>query len=157
MNLKSTNRLWTFWIKRMSRMLYFRMLYFRSYGLQSPGYLKSLVSEHPLTINMLKDPKHCMTAFLSNFSITLSEILSLKMSLLIISKILGLFVNIMTVDEKYSLHNSEDLWQSIQQQLSKKQKTTFWILNISKKNMNLIAYELPKLWTSFQVLNARSI
>ena len=44
------------------------------------------------------------------------------MSLLLISEILGLFVNAVTVDDKYSLRNSENLPQKIQMILSKKQK-----------------------------------
>ena len=43
------------------------------------------------------------------------------MSLLVISKILGLFVNTLTVDDKYSLRNSENLRQPITMQLFKKQ------------------------------------
>ena len=44
------------------------------------------------------------------------------MSLLVISEILGLFVNTLTADDKYSLCNRENLLQSIQMQLSKEQK-----------------------------------
>ena len=44
------------------------------------------------------------------------------MSLLVISKILGLFVNTLTADDKYSFHNSENLREPFQMQLSKKQK-----------------------------------
>ena len=40
-----------------------------------------------------------------------------------ISEILELFVNTLTADDKYSLLNSENLWQPIQKQLSKKQQT----------------------------------
>ena len=46
---------------------------------------------------------------------------SCNMSLLVISKILGLFVNTLTVDDKYSLRNSENLRQPITMQLFKKQ------------------------------------
>ena len=45
------------------------------------------------------------------------------MSLLVIGQILGLFVNTLTPDDKYSLRNSEFLLQPIEMQLSKKQKT----------------------------------
>ena len=45
------------------------------------------------------------------------------MSLLLLSEILGLFVNIMTAYDRYSLPNSENLIQPIQMQLSQKQKT----------------------------------
>ena len=44
-----------------------------------------------------------------------------NMSLLVISKILGLFVNILTADDKYSLRNSKNLRQPITMQLFKKQ------------------------------------
>ena len=52
----------------------------------------------------------------------MASILLLKMSLLVISKVLGLFVNALTADEKYSPGGSENLQQAIQMQLSKKQK-----------------------------------
>ena len=44
------------------------------------------------------------------------------MSLLVIPEILGLFVNTLTVNDKYSLRNSEDLQQRIQMQIKKKKK-----------------------------------
>ena len=44
------------------------------------------------------------------------------MSLLVLCEILGLFVKILTADNKYSLRNSENLPQPIQMQLPKKQK-----------------------------------
>ena len=47
------------------------------------------------------------------------------MSLLVISEILGLFVNTLSSYDKYSLCNSENLWQPIQMLLAKKQKTYF--------------------------------
>ena len=45
------------------------------------------------------------------------------MSLLVICKILGLFVNTLTADDKYSLLNRDNLTQSIQTLLSQKEKT----------------------------------
>ena len=42
------------------------------------------------------------------------------MSLLVISEILGLFVNTLTADAKHSLHNRENSMQPIQMQSSKK-------------------------------------
>ena len=47
----------------------------------------------------------------------------LKKSLLLICKILGLFVNTFTDDDKYSAPNSDSLIEPIQMELSKKQKT----------------------------------
>ena len=46
-----------------------------------------------------------------------------KKSLLVIHKILKLFVNTLTVDEKHYLLNTDNLTQAIQIQLSEKQKT----------------------------------
>ena len=43
------------------------------------------------------------------------------MSPLVISEILGLFVNTLTAYDKYSLRNDQNLWQTIQMQLSKKE------------------------------------
>ena len=43
------------------------------------------------------------------------------MSFLVISEILALFVNTLTVDHKYYLCNMENLQQSIQMELSKNQ------------------------------------
>ena len=43
------------------------------------------------------------------------------MSLLVICKTLSLFVNTLTVDDKYSVRNIENLPQPIQMELSKKQ------------------------------------
>ena len=48
---------------------------------------------------------------------------STKISLLVISKILEAFVNTLTAYDKYPFCNSENLWQPIQMQLSKKEKT----------------------------------
>ena len=47
------------------------------------------------------------------------------MSLLVIPDILGLFVNTLTADEKYSLRNRENSPSPIQMQLSKKGKAFF--------------------------------
>ena len=48
--------------------------------------------------------------------------LSWVKSLLVICKILGLFVNTLTGDDKYSLLTMDNLTQQIEMQLSKKQK-----------------------------------
>ena len=45
------------------------------------------------------------------------------MYLLVICEILGLIVNILTADDKYSLRHSGNLLHSIQMHLSKKTKT----------------------------------
>ena len=48
---------------------------------------------------------------------------ALEKSLLVIHKILGLFVNTLTVDDKHYMLNSDNLTTPIQIQLSQKQKT----------------------------------
>ena len=58
------------------------------------------------------------------------------MSLLVISEILGLFLNTLTTDEKYSLRNSENLSESIKMQLSKKQKTFSGLLAAFLKSLS---------------------
>ena len=88
--------------------------------------------------------------------------LSWKKSLLDIHQILGLFVDILTTDDKYSLLNKDNLTQPIQMQLSKKQKTFSEVfsaflestLNFGHfpKKMTLIAYVFPKLQTANNVV-----
>ena len=48
--------------------------------------------------------------------------LSWKKCVLVVCKILGLFVNILTADDMYCLLNRGNLWQDLQKQLSQKQK-----------------------------------
>ena len=95
-----------------------------------------------------------MAVVLSDFSVTL-ESFSLKMSVLVVSKILIPSLNKLIPDDKYSLDNRKILKQPIQIQLSRQLKifsqfvTHSWslhlILNISKKKLSLIAYVFPKL------------
>ena len=78
-----------------------------------------------------------------------------KKSLLVIHKILRLFLNTLTNDDKHYLLNGDKLTQPIQMQLSKKQKTfseIFFeflksVLNFKHvpKKMTLIAYVFPEI------------
>ena len=54
---------------------------------------------------------------------------SWKKPLLLICKILGLFANTLTAEDKYSFFNKDSLTQPIQMQLSKNQKTFFELLS----------------------------
>ena len=83
--------------------------------------LKSLFSEHRLTVSMLNSLKTCTTALPSYFFITFTKI-ELENVCLSISETLGVFVNTLTADDKYSLCNRKNLPQPIQLQLSKKNK-----------------------------------
>ena len=88
--------------------------------------------------------------------------MSWKKSLLVISKILGMFINTLTADEKYSVPKKDNLTQPIQMQLSKKQNVFLnlfldssnldQIFNILKKMMIIIAYIVPKLQTAKDVV-----
>ena len=68
------------------------------------------------------------------------------MSLLVMCEVLGLFVNTLSADDKYSLCNSEKLPQPIQMQLSKKHKffLIFWIFLLQFWNLDQILIILKK-------------
>ena len=88
--------------------------------------LKSPFSEDPLTVSMLKCPKHLLNLHDSIFIIIFCDRGKKqlwKMSALVICKILVAFVNTLTVDGKYRLGDCENLRLPIQMQLSKKRKT----------------------------------
>ena len=86
-------------------------------------------------------------------------------------KILGVCVNILTTDDKYSLRNSENLRQPIQRQLSNKNNyflnflLLLWsldqILNLLERNMSFIVvyfrkYGLRKRWLDKYLKTAAS-
>ena len=83
---------------------------FWNYRLQKAGLLKLLKSplrEHLWIVNMLKHPKDCLNKsaghlFCNLFWSHLNEISS-ENSVLVVSEILRLFVNILTPNDKYSL------------------------------------------------------
>ena len=83
--------------------------------------LKSLVLVHLATVNMLSSLKTCTTALWS-YCFTTSAKIELEKFRLTGSEILGVFVNTVTADDKYSLQNRENLLQAIQLQVSKKKK-----------------------------------
>ena len=64
----------------------------------------------------------CTAKPLPYWRMTVNDIESLLKSLLVICKILSLFLNIFTADDKYSLLNRENLMRPIQMKLSHKQK-----------------------------------
>ena len=87
--------------------------------------------------------------------------------MLVLCKILRLFVNTFTDDDKYSLLYRDNLTQSIQILLSQKQKTFFQIfsaflkstlnLHVFKKKMTLIADVFPKLPSPKKVIRKISV
>ena len=81
--------------------------------------LKSLVSEHLATVNMLSSLEDSTTALPSYCFISLADF-GLENVHLSVSEILVVFATTMTADDKYSLHNRKNLLHSVQVQLSKK-------------------------------------
>ena len=76
--------------------------------------------------------------------------------MLVLSKILGLLVNTLTDDDKYSLLYRDNLPQQVQILLSQKPQTfsrlSSEILKICKKKMTLIADVVPKSPSSKKVI-----
>ena len=71
-----------------------------------------------------------------------------KQSLLVISKVLRIFVNILTADDKYFLLNRNNLRHPIQMQLSQKQKAFSEILSAILKYMLNFEHFRKKRWAS---------
>ena len=93
---------------------------------------------------------------------SLGRDLSWKRSPLMICKILGLFVNLLTADEKYSLLKRRNLLPHIPMHLSQKRKNfpifflifinLDWILKIFKKKDTLLVHVFLKLRTPKKVV-----
>ena len=84
-------------------------------------YLRSLVSEHLMTVNILNSLKNCTTSLPSYCFITLAKI-ELENIRLSVTGIIGVFVNTSTAKDKYSLGNRKNSLQPIQLILFQKQK-----------------------------------
>ena len=99
-------------------------MYFRNYRLSKIwlGHsLKSVVSEHPSTVNMLKISKHLWnlheSTFIMFFPSFLGELIW-KISPIFKFQITGVFVNTLTADYKYPISDCENLALPIDMQLS---------------------------------------
>ena len=77
-----------------------------------------------MVFNSLKGSKHCLNLDDSTFTIffNYSDRNCAGKLLSVISEILGLFVDTLTVDDKYCLANKENLLQPIQMQLPHKEQ-----------------------------------
>ena len=93
------------WKRRWSS----KVIYFWNFRLQKARllkWLKSPLPEHSWLANMLNGPKHCLNVHGSIFVIffwSFRKKISSKNSVLVVSEILRLLVNILTHDDKYSL------------------------------------------------------
>ena len=67
---------------------------------------------------------------------------SSKRLVLVRSKFLGQFVNILTADNQYSRENRENLWQQVPKQISRKLKTFYgFFIAFLKSTLNLEYFE----------------
>ena len=82
--------------------------------------LKDCASGHPSAVHVSTSDKHWHHCYPVPSSV--SNILDWKVSLLVISEMLKVFVDAMTSNSKYSCYKMDKLPQSIQIQLSKKNK-----------------------------------
>ena len=114
--------------------------------------LKSTVSLHPSTSNMVNEPKHCSNPKGGPVTIFINHCKGnwvFRKAFLVIDKMITLFVNTFTANDKYSLLNRDNLTQPIQIELSQKQKTfSQFFLKFSN------AYEILKIffkkrWNSY--------
>ena len=86
------------------------LIYFPNYGVRKTWLgkcLESPISEHPVTVNMLKVSKHLLNLYDSTyiiFSVTLGKV-NYKISLLVIFEILALFITSLAPDDKDFLRN----------------------------------------------------
>ena len=91
-------------------------MYFRNYRLSKTWLdqsLKSTISGDPLTVNMLKGPKH-----LSNLDDSTFIIVFHQLTPLVICEILVVFANTLAANDKYPVRQCDNLWLLIQMQLS---------------------------------------
>ena len=103
-------------------------------------FLKSRVSKDPWTENRGNGWKHWTFLNDSTFTVFINHCEGScirKNFLFVIHKILRLFLNTLTVDDKIYLLNKDNLTQLIQMQLSQKQKTFsgFFFFYIFKKSI----------------------
>ena len=91
---------------------------------------KGLISEVPLITDMVNGPKRCWNLHDSTFIIVLITMkwLIWKKSVLVIWKILGLFVNTLAVDDKYSLFNGDNFNAINSDAIISETKNFFWIV-----------------------------
>ena len=139
-------------------------MYYWTYGLRKTWLdkcLKSPVWEDPSTSNMENGPNHCWNLNDSTFIIFIYPIwrpFRLKKSLWVIWKILILFFNPLTVDDKYSLLNRGNLLQHFQMQLSQKRKIFSGLFfAYSKLRFNFVHFQkkdAPDSWCIFELTHS---
>ena len=126
-------------------------MYFRNYGLRKTlleKCLKSVVSQYPSTSNMVKTPKHCSNLNGGTFAKFIDHFESnwLWKSLLVIWKILRLFVNTFTADDRYSLPNRSNLTQLIQMILSLREKSFVnFFSGVLKYRLNFEHFQIKEM------------
>ena len=102
---QNVNKIWNPLEKKITLLVDFFLQLHTGKSMLLKG-LKSPKSEHLWTVNMLKGPKECLNMHGSIFVIIFDHSekkIRPKISVLVVSEILWLFVKILTPDEKYSL------------------------------------------------------
>ena len=135
-------------------------MYFRYYRLSKTWLhhsLKCVVSEHLVTVKMLKGPKHLRNLHESTFTIFFRTLMSCKVSPIVKFEIFRLSVNTLIADDKYPVRDCKNIQFSIQMQLCQKRNTfsQYFVLlgeftaNFKRfeKKMIVIANVLPILQT----------
>ena len=118
--------------------------------------LKKPVLENLSTSNMVNRPQHFWNIYWS-----LWRPFTWKKSALVIRKFLGLFVNTLTGDDKYSLLNRDNILQHLQMKLYQKQKNispyffAFWKSWFSFQHFQKI--DEPYSWCIFELTDAKKL
>ena len=87
-------------------------------------------------------PLHIWTMLTLPYLLIPVKMIQLEKSLLVLCKILRLFVNTLTADDKYSLLNRDNLTQPIQILLSQKEKTfSQFLATFLKSTLNFAHFQ----------------
>ena len=128
------------------------LMYFLNKGLRKVWLDKCLKSPVSVLFQQAKGSQTMLKSAPNHFYHIFSSVwgkYSFKMLLLVIFEILGLFVDTLTTDHKYATCHMEILQQSIQMQLSKKQKTLPELLDQFLK----YTYKLWTFWKKYDPHN----
>ena len=103
-------------------------MYFRNYGLRNTWRNKCLkipVSDKPSTSNMVRGPNtvEILATLPLRYLLITVKAIELEKKLSVICKVIGMFCNVLTTYDKYSLLNRDNFRQPIQIHLSQKRKT----------------------------------
>ena len=116
-------------------------MYFRNYGLRNTWRNKCLkipVSDKPSTSNMVRGPNtvEILTTLPLRCLLITVKAIELEKKLSVICKVIGMFCNVLTSYDKYSLLNRDNFRQPIQIDLSQKRKTFSQPVSLIVQNLD---------------------